>query len=120
MKNSISIFLLYHFQEINNEIEELTKQNNQLVNELTQLSNQLKVLQIYSNEREQFYSTEKIQYEKHITELSKRPLMNSIQLQTVNYLKFLQNNSFFFISRILLMMMIKKLNNYKMNLMIIN
>jgi len=77
------------FQEINNEtqqqIEELTKQNIQLADELTQISNQLKALQIHHNEREQFYSTEKIQYEKDL----KQPLMTSIQIQTVNYLSFI-------------------------------
>jgi len=45
----------------------------------------LKALQIHHNEREQFYSTEKIQYEKDL----KQPLMTSIQIQTVNYLSFI-------------------------------
>ncbi|CAF0783548.1 unnamed protein product [Rotaria sordida] len=72
--------------EINNEteqqIETLTKQNIQLVDELTRISNQLNLLQIHYDEREQFFSNEKIQYEKHIKELSKRPTMTCIKLQT--------------------------------------
>ncbi|UJR25203.1 hypothetical protein I4U23_006555 [Adineta vaga] len=43
---------------------------------------ELKRLQHQSNEREAIHSMEKIQYEKTIEELSKRPLMSSIQLQT--------------------------------------
>ncbi|CAF4584479.1 unnamed protein product [Rotaria sp. Silwood2] len=76
--------------ETNNETEQqieiLTKQNIQLVDELTRISNQLNLLQTHYNEREQFFSTEKIQYEKHIKELSKRPTMTCIKLQTVNCL----------------------------------
>ncbi|CAF2319261.1 unnamed protein product [Rotaria sp. Silwood2] len=72
--------------ETNNETEQqieiLTKQNIQLVDELTRISNQLNLLQTHYNEREQFFSTEKIQYEKHIKELSKRPTMTCIKLQT--------------------------------------
>jgi hypothetical protein len=81
----------------------------------------LKALQIHSNEREQFYSTEKIQYEKDLKEISKQPLMTSIQIQTVNYLIFvlIYSKSIVSFQRILLMM-IEKVNNYKMNLMIIN
>jgi len=56
------------------------------MNELTQISDQLKLLQTQYNEREQFYSIEKIQYEKHIKEISKRPIMTCVKLQTVNYL----------------------------------
>jgi len=83
--NYFQIFFSF-FKEIQQEIEELTKQNIQLTDELTQISDQFKSLQIHYNEREQFYSTEKIQYEKHIKEISKRPIMTSVQLQTVNYL----------------------------------
>ncbi len=81
----------------------------------------MKALQIHSNEREQFYSTEKIQYEKDLKEISKQPLMTSIQIQTVNYLIFvlIYSKSIVSFQRILLMM-IEKVNNYKMNLMIIN
>ncbi len=76
----------------------------------------MKALQIHYNEREQFYSTEKIQYEK---DLKEQPLMSSIQIQTVNYLIFICLKSIVSFERILLMM-IEKVNNYKMNLMIIN
>ncbi len=65
---------------------ELTKQNLRLADELTQISDQLKLFQTHHNEREQFYSTEKIQYEKHIKEISKHPTMTSVKLQTVNSL----------------------------------
>ena len=79
----------FSFQETNNDIqqqiEKLTTQNIQLVDELTRVSDQLKALESHHNEREQFYSTEKIQYEKHIKEISKRPIMTCVQLQTVSY-----------------------------------
>jgi predicted nuclease with TOPRIM domain len=73
------------FQEPQPEIEELTKQNIQLTTELTQVSDQLKLLQTQYNEREQFYSTEKIQYEKRIQEISKHPITACVKLQTVYY-----------------------------------
>jgi len=71
------------FQEPQQEIEELRKQNIQLATELTRVSDQLKLLQTQYNEREQFYSTEKIQYEKRIQEISKRPITACVKLQTV-------------------------------------
>ncbi|CAF4365745.1 unnamed protein product, partial [Adineta steineri] len=64
---------------------EAQQQNLELVDEVTRLSDQLKLLQNQYNEREQFYATEKIQYEKTIKEISKRPIMTSIKLQTVKY-----------------------------------
>jgi hypothetical protein len=66
-------------------VEKLTKENLQLADELTRKSNHLEILRVDYVEREQIYSTEKIQYEKHIKELTKRPIMTSIKLQTVNY-----------------------------------
>jgi hypothetical protein len=66
-------------------VEKLTKENLQLADELTRKSNHLEILRVDYDEREQIYSTEKIQYENHIKELTKRPIMTSIKLQTVNY-----------------------------------
>ncbi|CAF3494011.1 unnamed protein product [Rotaria socialis] len=90
--------------EINDEVEQkleiLTKQNNELVDELKRTSNKFNQLQINSYEREQLFSNEKIQYEKHIKELSKRPSMACVKLQTdsiqqdddIKKLKQLQND----------------------------
>ncbi|CAF0731920.1 unnamed protein product [Rotaria sp. Silwood1] len=84
-KKSLMISVLTQTEtnnEMEQQIETLTKQNIQLVDELTRISNQLNLLQTNYNEREQFFSNEKIQYEKHIKELSKRPTMSCIKLQT--------------------------------------
>ncbi len=96
--------MFFLIQENLREIEELTKQNDQL-----------KRLQTRCNE----LSMEKIQYEKRIEEISKHPIMTCVNLQTVN-------NSFpsppiiiIFFFRIQLMM-IRKSNKSKMNSMIIN
>ena len=90
IKQHISSNSFFSFQDIPNQteqqIETLTKQNIQLVDELSRITEQFKLLQIDSNKREQFYSTEKIQYEERIKEISKHPIMTSIKLQTVNYL----------------------------------
>ncbi|CAF1208422.1 unnamed protein product [Adineta steineri] len=69
------------FTQTENDTE-AQQQNLELVDEVTRLSDQLKLLQNQYHEREQFYSTEKIQYEKTIKEISKQPIMTSIKLQT--------------------------------------
>jgi hypothetical protein len=54
-----------------------------LIDEAKRVSDQLKLSQTRYDEQEQFYSTEKIRYEKQIKEISKRPTMTCVKSQTV-------------------------------------
>jgi len=63
------------------------------------LNEQIKYLRSQSTEREQIYSNEKNQYEKRLKDLSKRPLMTCVKLQTVKFVElfvFFLSDSFFF------------------------
>ena len=52
--------------------------------EIEELNDQLKRLQTHCNERERIHSHERTQYEQRIAEVSKRPIMTCVNLQTVN------------------------------------